>query len=937
MKTKKFEMKTATTGFKGLIIGFNLAAVGVLLSAAAITAAPLLQEGGRTAELPLDPWAADSPALPPRMELLPAPMPQPQDLMAAQQPADGDDNIEYLMQAPLHEAYAEVPQADPIASPIFRQPPPAPIEEMAPEYRPEGDNVVWIDGYWAWDDNRDDYIWISGVWRELPIGQRWVAGYWHEVDENGSTGYQWVSGFWIAEGIEQISYLPQPPASIEQGPSMPIADDGQYYLPGHWQHHQDRYVWRPGFYTRAIEEMVWVPPTYLWTPCGYVFRAGYWDYPFEQRGVVFAPIHYSQPVYLNPGYFYRPRFIINTGLGLLPHLFIRQQFRHYYFGNFYGNQFVGRGFHPWATHGAWIGSRRYFDPLFSYYNSPWGRYHNQPITHWARLHHQHFALNPQFRPPLSVNVNIINQRINNNNFTQINNINNNRFNINQLPQNQAFLADSVQRRARMERVPGNDLSGAAANNRDRQLGRDFENLRFVRTDQNQEMAQQVARQQTANREISRQRQQLERQFAQSRTAADRSPASLTNQRDNRNADRNPGSRRTIETADSINRGREPAIAGNNRERVNRITIPQLATANNDPGDLNRRQESRNRVERINQIVQQRQTADRGQAAQQRPTNRGGSPTLGDRAQIESALRNQANRNTETARQTSPGQTRSGQTLPGQSAGQNLRETMQRQAVQQQGQTLRGQNVPRQGQTFQGQTGQTLRSQTVPQQGQTLRSQMVPQQSAAENLRRQMQLNGSPTVSGNSFNRNPIQSNPNPAINSRPTQFGRPAGTNTLNRGSNLPNYGGGNLGSNRNPSGSVVPNRGNTINRGGSNLGGGTGSTINRGGSTSNLGGGTINRGGSTSNFGGGSINRGGSTSNFGGGSINRGGSTINRGGSTSNFGGGSVNRGSGAAQSRGNAGANSAGRSSGSAGRGAGGGGRGSSGGGGGRGGRGN
>ena len=39
--------------------------------------------------------------------------------------------------------------------------PPAPIEELPPEQKPEGDDVQWVPGYWAWDDNRNDFLWIK--------------------------------------------------------------------------------------------------------------------------------------------------------------------------------------------------------------------------------------------------------------------------------------------------------------------------------------------------------------------------------------------------------------------------------------------------------------------------------------------------------------------------------------------------------------------------------------------------------------------------------------------------------------------------------------------------------------------------------------------------------------------------------------------------------
>ena len=54
------------------------------------------------------------------------------------------------------------------------KPPPAPVQEVPPDQQPQGANVQWIPGYWAWDDSRNDYIWGSGFWRDLPPGRHWV-------------------------------------------------------------------------------------------------------------------------------------------------------------------------------------------------------------------------------------------------------------------------------------------------------------------------------------------------------------------------------------------------------------------------------------------------------------------------------------------------------------------------------------------------------------------------------------------------------------------------------------------------------------------------------------------------------------------------------------------------------------------------------------------
>src|SRR4029078_2257878 len=80
----------------------------------------------------------------------------------------------------------------PAPSPVVKKQPPDPIEELPPDQKPEGDNVQWIPGYWHWDDESSQFIWISGFWRQVPPGRVWVPGSWRAA--NG--GSQWVPGFW---------------------------------------------------------------------------------------------------------------------------------------------------------------------------------------------------------------------------------------------------------------------------------------------------------------------------------------------------------------------------------------------------------------------------------------------------------------------------------------------------------------------------------------------------------------------------------------------------------------------------------------------------------------------------------------------------------------------------------------------------------------------
>ena len=71
---------------------------------------------------------------------------------------------------PIHEAYASPLQEQPGPTTALKAAPPAPVNEVVPETRPEGQDLTWIKGYWAWDDQRDDYVWVSGVWRRTPEG-----------------------------------------------------------------------------------------------------------------------------------------------------------------------------------------------------------------------------------------------------------------------------------------------------------------------------------------------------------------------------------------------------------------------------------------------------------------------------------------------------------------------------------------------------------------------------------------------------------------------------------------------------------------------------------------------------------------------------------------------------------------------------------------------
>src|SRR5205823_2565503 len=81
-----------------------------------------------------------------------------------------------------------------------------------------------------------------------PPGRKWMPGHWAQADN----GWQWVSGFWLA-GNRDLQYVPEPPQSVDNGPSVPAPDDNSVYIPGAWQLRDDRYRWRPGFWNQAYD------------------------------------------------------------------------------------------------------------------------------------------------------------------------------------------------------------------------------------------------------------------------------------------------------------------------------------------------------------------------------------------------------------------------------------------------------------------------------------------------------------------------------------------------------------------------------------------------------------------------------------------------------------------------------------------------------------
>jgi WXXGXW repeat (2 copies) len=289
-------------------------------------------------------------------------------MRADDQKPDDANGVEVLARGPVHEAYAEPTDVRPEPMPVIAKQPPDPIQELAPDQKPEGDNIVWIPGYFTWDDEASDFTWVSGFWRNPPPGREWTPGHWQEVDG----GWQWAPGFWASQEIQTVEYLPPPPPSIDNGPSVPAPDETSAYVPGCWVY-RERYFWRPGYWVESQPDWCWIPDRYSWSPTGYLFVAGYWDYPLENRGMLFAPVRFDRRALARQDWTYVPEYVVEPDF-LMGALFVRPSYGHYYFGDYFDNRYQREGFTSWVDYRV---GRRGYDPNYAFY-----RHRYREDEHW---------------------------------------------------------------------------------------------------------------------------------------------------------------------------------------------------------------------------------------------------------------------------------------------------------------------------------------------------------------------------------------------------------------------------------------------------------------------------------------------------------------------------------------------------------------------------
>src|SRR5438132_9464864 len=109
---------------------------------------------------------------------------------AAADPVAPADAFDALARGPVHEAFAEPANTQCEQPEVVTKQPPDAIVESPPDQRPAGEGVQWLPGYWAWDADESDFIWVSGCWRLPPPSRRWMPGHWQEVEN----GWVWVAG-----------------------------------------------------------------------------------------------------------------------------------------------------------------------------------------------------------------------------------------------------------------------------------------------------------------------------------------------------------------------------------------------------------------------------------------------------------------------------------------------------------------------------------------------------------------------------------------------------------------------------------------------------------------------------------------------------------------------------------------------------------------------
>ena len=144
----------------------------------------------------------------------------------------------------------------------------------------------------------------------------------------------------------------------------------------------------------AQADWVWVPSHYVWTPRGYVFANGHWDYTLRRRGVLFAPVYLPRHIYERRRFSYALSIVVDIG-NLEFGLFTRPRYSHYYFGDYYDSFYIGLGIFPWFECEQ---RHTWYDPI--YVHDRWRHHKDEP--RWEEHERQEYdrrRADKALRPP----------------------------------------------------------------------------------------------------------------------------------------------------------------------------------------------------------------------------------------------------------------------------------------------------------------------------------------------------------------------------------------------------------------------------------------------------------------------------------------------------------------------------------------------------------
>lgn len=291
-----------------------------------------------------------------------------------------------LEHGPIHEAFISR-SGQPAPLQAISSQPPAAITEKIPAQ--DNQQAIWINGYWAWIPEQNDFVWVSGIWRCPPPGRQWVPGVWKQFEE----GWVWIQGFWSDFAESALSFIPiTPPDQPDQTVDAPPSSS-YFWIPGYWNYatQTSSYDWIQGHWDLLDPEWVFVPAHYVWRPEGYVFVSAYWDWPIGVCGKAFAsviiPTEQRVNVIYEPVTIVEVSTILQDNLLYYPDYLGFYQYHYHYYPEFWSDCYCTPPWWGWDT--WWSFSWHDHWSVWWWYTHP-----GYPSPHWMNS-----AISSQIAPP----------------------------------------------------------------------------------------------------------------------------------------------------------------------------------------------------------------------------------------------------------------------------------------------------------------------------------------------------------------------------------------------------------------------------------------------------------------------------------------------------------------------------------------------------------